>query len=161
MWRSWILSAAVALAFIAGAAACGEEERCGPARGTVARVIDGDTLELESGEKIRYLLVDTPESTTRTECYGAEAKAFNQSLVHGQEVELTYDIECRDRFDRLLAWVTVGGQDVNRLLIERGYACVLHISPNGDDKVDAYETLEQEAKDAGRGLWGACTPAPC
>lgn len=160
MWRSWIPSAAVALAFAMGAAACGEE-RCGPSTGTVARAIDGDTLELESGEKIRYLLVDTPESTTKTECYGPEAKAFNRSLVQGQQVELTYDVECRDRFDRLLAYVTVEGQDVNRLMIERGYACVLHISPNGDDRVESYEALEQAAKEAGRGLWGACSPSPC
>ncbi|MGE3458645.1 MAG: thermonuclease family protein, partial [Kofleriaceae bacterium] len=61
----------------------------------------------------------------------------------------------------LLAYVSVAGQEVNSLLIERGYGCVLHIAPNGDDRIVELEALEAAAKAAGRGLWGACDPIPC
>jgi len=153
---------AVALALVIAAAACGSDEaRCGPGTGVVDRVVDGDTIVLVSGERIRYLLVDTPESTTEQECFGDSAARFNRDLVLGRTVELAYDVECRDRFDRLLAYVTVAGQDVSRLLVERGYACVLHIPPNGDDRVDELEAVEARARAEGRGLWGACPERPC
>lgn len=155
--------ALVAFTALAVCAACAPPtgSDCGPSRGVVARVVDGDTIELESGERIRYLLVDTPESTTSTECFGEEARAFNASIVEGEEVGLSYDIECRDRFDRLLAYVTVGDRDVNALLVERGYACVLFIAPNGAERRDAYEALEAAAQASGAGHWGACSESPC
>jgi micrococcal nuclease len=154
---------ALALLPIATLAACGETSSpCGPTTAVVARVIDGDTIELASGEKIRYLLVNTPETTGgKNECYGANAVQFNRDLVEGKTVELEYDQVCTDRFDRTLAYVRVNGQEVNTLLIERGYACVLHIPPNGDDRADEFEALEDAAKAANRGLWGACSPIPC
>ena len=130
---------------------------------TVARVIDGDTVELEGGERVRYLLVDTPESTgSDLECFGPNAKQFNTDLVEGKTVELTYDVEREDMFGRTLAWVTVNGQDVNRLIIERGFGCVLYIPPNGADRRAELEALEDAARAANRGLWGACpSPRPC
>lgn len=138
---------------------CAPSERCGPSHGIVARVIDGDTIELDSGERIRYLLVDTPETTGgKNECFGANAVQFNTDLVLGKEVELAYDTECTDRFGRLLAYVTVGGQEVNTLIVERGYGCVLHISPDGDDRAAEFEALEAAARAADRGLWGNCEP---
>lgn len=156
-----LAAVALAVAVMAAAQGCGTGSRCGPERGRVAKVTDGDTIELETGEKIRYLLVDTPESTNELECYGEEAKEFNRSLVLGAEVELRYDVECTDRFDRLLAYVTVDGREVNRLLLERGYACVLHISPNGDEVVEEYEAIEDAARTGNRGLWGFCSTRPC
>lgn len=143
-------------------AACDSGSPCGPTEAVVARVIDGDTIELASGETIRYLMVNTPETTGgKNECYGANAVQFNRDLVEGKTVELDYDEECTDRFDRTLAYVSVNGQEVNSLMIERGYACLLHIPPNGDDRVDEFEALEDAAKAANRGLWGACDPIPC
>ncbi len=133
---------------------------CGPASGTVAQVTDGDTIVLTSGEKIRYLLIDTPESTTEKECFGAEASEFNRSLVQGKTVALRYGPECKDRYDRLLAFVTVDGREVNRLLVERGYACTFFIGPSTAERED-FEALEREAKAAKRGLWATCSPAPC
>ncbi len=135
---------------------------CGPTRARVVRVVDGDTVELDSGQKVRYLLVDTPESTTEVECFGAEAKAFNESVVGGKEVTLSYDLECEDRYGRLLACISVDGRDVNSLLVERGYACVLQIPPNGESRVDEFDTLEQQARAADKGLWLACAGSlPC
>jgi micrococcal nuclease len=81
--------------------------------------------------------------------------------VLDRTIRLTYDVACRDMFGRTLAYVTVDGQDVNRLLIERGYACVLHIPPDGDARAGELEAVEAAARSARRGLWGACDPIPC
>jgi len=134
----------------------------GPDTATVTRIIDGDTIELEDGERVRYLMVNTPETTGgKDECYGTNAVTFNTDLVLNKTVELRYDVEAQDQFGRTLAWVTVDGQEVNRLIIERGYGCVLHIPPNGDDRAPEFAALEQEARLARRGLWGVCDPIPC
>lgn len=152
--------AALAAALIAGCSS--NDSSCGPSTGHVARVVDGDTIELTSGTKIRYLLVNAPETTNgHNDCYGQNAATFNSDLVLDKDVELTYDVECTDRFDRTLAYVSVAGQEVNKLLLERGFACLLHIPPDGDSRVDEYKALETAAKTANRGLWGACTPIPC
>lgn len=134
---------------------------CGPSSGRVARVIDGDTIQLESGERIRYLLVDTPENTTEVECFGPEATEFNTELVEGAEVELDYDEECTDFYDRTLAYVTVQDREVNSLLVERGFGCALYIPPNGADRRDEFESLQAQARAARRGLWAACSENPC
>jgi len=152
---------------IAATTACSDPgPPCGPREATVERVIDGDTIVVPGvvpGDvKIRYLLVDAPEATAgHTDCYGASASRFNADLVLGKTIQLAYDARCQDLFGRTLAYVTVDGQDVNRLLIERGYACVLHIPPDGDARADELEALEAAARTARRGLWGACDPIPC
>lgn len=157
------LAALATLATLASAAmGCGSDSECGPSSGVVARVIDGDTIELETGVKIRYLMVNAPETTNgHNDCYGQNAAQFNSDLVLGKTVDLQYDVECTDRFARTLAYVSVGGQEVNTLMLERGYACLLHISPDGDARLDEFKALEATAKAAGRGLWGACNPIPC
>ena len=139
----------------------GGGSECGPSRGVVSRVIDGDTIELQTGERMRYLLVDTPENTTEVECFGPEATAFNREVVEGAEVELTYDEECTDRYDRTLAYVTVRGREINSLLVERGYGCALYIPPNGQDRREEFEDLQAQARAARRGLWAACSENPC
>lgn len=150
-----------------GVAACagnegGGDSPCGATEGVVARVIDGDTIELETGERIRYLMVNTPETTGgKNECYGANAVTFNTDLVLGKRVTLRFDAQCTDIFDRTLAYVSVGGQEVNTLILERGYGCLLHIPPNGDDREDEFEALQAAARAQRRGLWGSCDPIPC
>lgn len=135
---------------------------CGPARARVARVIDGDTILLEDGDRVRYLLVDAPETTgAEVECYGPEATRFNRDLVEHREVDLLYDVECRDRYGRLLAHIFVDGLDVGAALVERGYACVLHIPPNGEERIAELRVLEADARRSGRGLWEACPRASC
>jgi micrococcal nuclease len=133
---------------------------CGPATATVARVIDGDTIVLASGERVRYLMLDAPETTLgHHDCYGSNATEFNTDLVAGKDVELRYDVQCEDEYGRLLAYVTVAGTEVNPLLVERGYACMLHIPPNGDDRVAEFEDLQAIAREHDRGVW-ACNPLP-
>jgi len=141
---------------------CGGESTCGPGSGVVARVIDGDTIELESGETVRYLMIDTPESTGgATDCFGDNAAQLNSDLVLGETVRLEYDVECEDRFGRLLAYVSIGDDEINTLLVERGYACVLHIPPNGDDREAEFEALEAAARAGGLGMWGVCAEITC
>jgi len=128
----------------------------------VADVVDGDTLVLEGGERVRYLLVDTPETTGgKHDCFGAEARELNRSLVEGRQVSLAYGEACTDRFGRLLAYVSVDGREVNTLLVERGHACVLYVAPAGGGRRAEFEALEAEARRARRGLWGACAPRSC
>ncbi|MCP4446172.1 MAG: thermonuclease family protein [Myxococcales bacterium] len=110
-------------------------------------------------------MVDTPEishnSSEVAECYADEAKQFNEDLVAGQTISLVYDTECTDDYERLLAYVSIGDREINSLLVERGFACVLHIPPNGADRASEFETLESLAEEQGRGLWGACESKPC
>jgi micrococcal nuclease len=158
-------AAAAVIAAAMATAACqdgGVADRCGATEAEVARVLDGDTIELAGGERVRYLMVDAPEVTTgAAECYGSNAATFNADLVLGKRVELRHDAECRDAFGRTLAYVRVADQEVNTLLVERGYACMLHVPPNGADRAAELEALQEEARLARRGLWGACAPAPC
>ncbi|HEY5927657.1 MAG TPA: thermonuclease family protein [Kofleriaceae bacterium] len=149
----------LAVAALVVSAGCGGSP-CGASEGKVTRVIDGDTIELETGDRIRYLLVDTPEVSGGVECFGAEARQLNTDLVLNKTVQISYDVECTDNFDRTLAYVTVGGEEVNTLLIQRGYACVLFIAPNGESRRDELERLQLDAKNARRGLWSACDPLP-
>lgn len=138
------------------------EERCGPSSGVVDYAVDGDTVVLVSGEHVRYLLVDTPEITEgKNECWGTQASDHNAALVVGQTVTLTYDVECEDIYGRLLAYVEVGDIEVNRELLETGNACMLHIPPNGNGHAQEYQALEDAAKQAELGMWGACATVQC
>jgi len=138
------------------------EDTCGPTEAVVERVIDGDTVELDSGQTIRYILVNTPETTNgKNECGGQAATEYNAGLVLDQAVTLEYDVECKDQYGRLLAYVSVQNNEVNRLLLEKGHACLLHVPPNGNSKVAEYQGLEDAAKSAEVGMWGSCGSVAC
>ena len=152
----------LALLLLIASGCSGNSSECGPSEAVVARVIDGDTVELDDGRRIRYLMVNAPETTGgKNECYGENAVQFNTDLVLGKRVSIDYDVQCKDMFDRTLAYVTVDGIEVNTEMVKRGFACVLHIPPNGDDREDEFKALEDEAQAANRGLWGQCDPIPC
>lgn len=138
------------------------EQRCGPSTAVVEYVIDGDTVVLSSGEHVRYLLIDTPETAEgKDECWGPEATEHNAAMVANRAVSLTYDVECEDQYGRLLAYVAVDDLEINRELLESGNACVLHIPPNGNGKAAEYQALEDAAKQAKVGMWGACGTVYC
>jgi len=149
----------VKLALLLVLVGCSGEQgsTCGPSTATVMRVIDGDTVELDDGDKVRYLLINAPETTNgHDDCFGTNAAQFNSDMVLGKQISLAYDTECRDIYGRLLAYVTVAGQDVNALEVERGYACVLYIPPDGEARHAEFVQYEKDAKAAGRGMWTAC-----
>ncbi len=129
--------------------------------GRVVRVVDGDTVHvrLASGrERVRLIGVDTPEVTgSRRECWGARASAATRRLLAGRRVRLRTDVEERDRFGRLLAYVerSADGLDAGAELLRRGHADVLEVAPNLR-RAGRYARLARAARRAGRGLWGAC-----
>lgn len=119
----------------------------------VREVIDGDTIVLANGETVRYIGVDTPEIN---EPLYLEAKARNASLVYGTLVRvIVCGMEERDRYGRVLAWVTAGGVSVNETLIKEGLARTMTIPPCGLVKAKEYKALEKEAKEKQLGIWGA------
>lgn len=131
----------------------------------VSRVSDGDTLVLEDGRRLRYLNVDTPETVkpgTPVQCFGPQASDFNKRLVEGKVVYLTKDKEDTDRYGRYLRFVFLPGKDtsdvsqsVNAEMVDRGLARVSIYKPNTTYQ-DVFLSLERQAKDDKRGLWGAC-----
>lgn len=161
---AWTGALAMIMAGLVAQPACVQPEwTCGPATGVVKNVVDGDTIDLVSGERVRYLLVDTPElrGERGPDCFAVEATRINRDLVLGREIELHYDRVCHDRFGRLLAYVTLGGVDINRRLVERGYGCVLYIPPNGRTRRDQFSDLQDQARAGRRAMWGICPEVPC
>jgi micrococcal nuclease len=134
----------------------------------VLRVIDGDTIDvLLAGQtqRVRYIGIDTPETVDPrrpVECYGREASQRNLELVKGKMVALEKDVSETDAFGRLLRYVWLGERMVNAALVEEGYATVVTFPP--DLKyIGLFQTLERQAREAGRGLWSAClalSPTP-
>jgi micrococcal nuclease len=132
----------------------------GPAAATVERVVDGDTIVLRGGERVRYIGVDTPESVkpgSPVECFGKAASRANARLVEGERVLLRYDVERRDRYGRTLAYVRRArdGLFVNAELVRRGFATPLSIPPNVAHAGE-FRRLARAAREAGRGLWSEC-----
>ncbi|MCX7823648.1 MAG: thermonuclease family protein [Syntrophobacterales bacterium] len=131
-----------------------------PEVGRVTKVFDGDTVELESGIKVRYLGIDTPEiahDNAPADCFGNEAKVKNASLVLGRKVKLRYDEnEKFDRYGRLLAYVFLeDGTFINELLLKEGYAFVLR-DASGFSLVKSFLEAQRDAIKNKRGLWGHC-----
>lgn len=132
-------------------------------RAQVVRVVDGDTIRVRLGdrtERVRYIGVDTPESVkpgTPVQCYAKRAAAANAALVAGRSVRLVGDVEQRDRYGRLLAYVyrEPDGAFVNAMLVRDGYARTLTIAPNVAHAHQLAQ-LAQTARRSGRGLWRAC-----
>jgi micrococcal nuclease len=150
----------VGLVVLTGLAACGPGG--GREKARVVRVIDGDTVELEGGERLRYLMIDTPETTGGADdCYGQEAREFNSQMVLDREVELAFDVQRTDHFGRLLAYVYVQGREVNLLMVQCGYACVLYLPPNGEARRVEFQDAEMLAQAEGQGMWGACEVVTC
>jgi micrococcal nuclease len=118
--------------------------------GRVTRVLDGDTVLLASGERVRYLGINAPETGER---YAAEATARNAALVAGRTVTLETDTELRDQYGRLLAFVSVEGTSVSATLVREGLAHVLLIPPNRKH-AESLLALQREAREARRGIWG-------
>jgi micrococcal nuclease len=143
----------------------GGEERShtGLGRAQVLRVVDGDTIRVRVDghtERVRYIGVDTPESVkpgTPVQCFAKRASAANAALVAGRSVRLVSDVEQRDRYGRLLAYVyrEPDGAFVNAALVRDGFARPLTIAPNVAHARE-FDGLARDARHARRGLWAAC-----
>jgi micrococcal nuclease len=124
----------------------------------VSEVIDGDTIRLSTGETVRYIGIDTPETRhpqKGKECFGSEASRFNEDLVLGKTVQLEKDVSETDRYGRLLRYVWLDGILVNQTLVAAGYAQASAYPP--DIKYQGlFDVAEAEARENNRGLWGVC-----
>lgn len=125
----------------------------------VTRVIDGDTIVIDTGQRVHYLGINAPELADQGEtndCFAADAAARNKDLVLGKTVRLVKDVSDKDEFGRLLRYVYyVDGTFVNLKLVEQGYARAEVVLPDEaqGEKFDAAEAAAQEKK---LGLWSAC-----
>jgi len=128
---------------------------------TVKYIIDGDTVILVNGDKVRYTSIDTPE---RGDCWYRQAKQMNQDLVSGKEILLELDITNRDKYERLLRYIYVGEdvndkkqeiKFVNMELVKAGLARVKEYKPDLE-YLEELETAENYAKQNKIGLWGGC-----
>jgi len=125
----------------------------------VVRIIDGDTIEVQLDDvsyKVRLIGVDTPEEGNP---FYEEAIAYNGRFVENQTVVLVRDVSETDKAGRLLRYVYVGDIFVNAELVRRGFAHVATYPPDVQF-ADYFVELQREAREAGRGLWGAPTPEP-
>ncbi len=127
----------------------------------VVEVIDGDTIKVDLGvnnqaETVRLIGVDTPESkhrdTSRNTEEGKIAGKYLQGRLAGETVTLEFGEEQYDKYDRLLAYVYLGKEEINKTLLKEGYARVMIVSPN-DKKEYEYKELEQKAKIEKIGFW--------
>lgn len=131
----------------------------------VTRVIDGDTIKLQSGETVRLIGIDTPESVHPRQpvaCFGREASAFTRNLLLNQHVQLEPDITDRDRYGRLLRYVYHDGRFINHYLVAQGYATSYPYPPDIKYQQQLNQAQQQARQDQ-RGLWNACqhsSPAP-
>jgi len=130
---------------------------------TVERVIDGDTIVVAGGTRIRLIGIDTPETVepgTPVQCFGPEATRYaNELMPVGTRIRLVYDVERLDRFGRSLAYVYKldDGLFVNRAIARNGFAQQSTFPPNVAH-VEEFRQAVAEARDANLGLWRGCQP---
>ncbi|NLS97830.1 MAG: thermonuclease family protein [Planctomycetaceae bacterium] len=129
----------------------------------VQRVVDGDTLLLEGGARVRLIGADTPETVQpnhAVEPYGPEATAYTEQFVHdaGGEVRLQMDRERKDRFDRFLAYVFAGDRMLNEELIRAGLATARTEFDYSESMKRRFRRAEEAAKAAELGIWNSNSP---
>lgn len=127
---------------------------------TVDRVVDGDTFATKingKDEKVRLIGVNTPESVKPGESpqpFGKEAAEYTKKMLSGKKVYLAFDVQDRDKYGRLLAYVYLeDGTFYNLHIVQEGYAQVMTIPPNVKFQ-DRLLAAQKEAKQKKKGLWG-------
>lgn len=125
----------------------------------VTRVVDGDTIIVDmdgTEERIRMIGIDTPESVhpdaDRNVEYGKVASGFTRDKLQDQNVILEYDVEERDRYGRILAYVWLDGEMFNKTLLQEGHAKVATYPPNVK-YVDDFVALQEQAREKEKGVW--------
>ncbi|MDP3724697.1 MAG: thermonuclease family protein [bacterium] len=119
----------------------------------VRRVIDGDTVELEGGGRVRLIGIDTPEVG---DCYATEATLYLRSLIEGKSVALEKDVSETDRYHRLLRYIWIDDVFVNEQLVQGGFAHSSTFPPDVKYQQRFIEA-ERQSRGAKEGLWLACT----
>lgn len=118
---------------------------------TVAYVLDGDTVELSNGVRVRYAGIDAPEQAAK---YGATATQLNKKLVAGHEVYLEISAENQDIYGRTLGFVWIGDNMVNEQLVAEGLARVYYYGDAKKPKYfDRFMKAQEQARQGRRGIW--------
>lgn len=133
----------------------------------VKRVVDGDTIIAtidNTDYRVRFIGINTPESTTKIEEYGKEASNYTKEMLTGKTVYLEKDVRNTDKYDKLLRYVwleipnditseEINTKMFNAILLINGYAKLFTYPP--DIKyVEYFKPLEEEARKNNTGLWG-------
>jgi endonuclease YncB( thermonuclease family) len=129
-------------------------------RARVIRVVDGDTVEVEKvrggTETIRLLGIDTPEVYGGVECGGKAASSLMKGLASGKvKVKTDPRQPKRDKYGRLLAYVSKNGADLNKVMVARGRAKV-YVVGSRFSRYSSYRKAERRARAGSRGSWGTC-----
>ncbi|WP_166462413.1 thermonuclease family protein [Psychrobacillus vulpis] len=126
----------------------------------VVEVIDGDTIKINYNgniEKVRYLLIDTPETNHKTlgkQPFGEDAKVRNKELLNSGNVTIEFDVGNRfDDYGRMLAYIYVDGVSVQETLLEEGLARVAYVFPPNTRYLDNFEKASDTAKVEQIGVW--------
>ncbi len=124
----------------------------------VTRVIDGDTIQISTGEKVRLIGIDTPETVDPrkgVQCFGKKASEHTKELLLNKEVTLKKDISNTDRYGRLLRYVYIGDTFINEQLVREGYAKAYSYPPDIRYQ-EVFLQAEHEAQEKKLGLWVEC-----
>ena len=121
----------------------------------VTKVFDGDTIEIEGGQKVRYIGIDAAEVYPTIQCFSEEALAKNKELVLGKVVRIEKDLSETDKYGRLLRFVYIGDVFVNDELTKDGFTKVMTVPPDVKNK-DQFLQSEKYAEENNLGLWGKC-----
>jgi micrococcal nuclease len=160
--RRWVVAALVLLLAVAAVAAVRGRGDGRSVEGVVSYVRDGDTIELEDGDVVRLVQIDTPELAER-ECYARRAHALlRQLLPVGARVRVVEDpsLDRVDRYGRRLAYVFVGRTNVNLALVRRGAAAVWLFEGRRGLYATPLLAAERRARRVPRGLWRRCVGTP-
>jgi micrococcal nuclease len=128
----------------------------------VGRVVDGDTLLLSNGARVRLIGADTPETVKPNhpvEPWGKEATQFTREFVAGGEVRLEFDREEKDKYGRFLAYVWVDDRMLNEELIRAGLARAEPQYRYAAAMKRRFMRAEAEARKAGHGIWSGAAPS--
>ncbi len=125
--------------------------------GHIASIIDGDTVHLKDGRKVRFIGINTPElghHGEASQAYGRQAYEALIQLLKGQnKIGLTYDKDKKDRYQRTLAYINLpDGRSVEQILLSKGLAHSIIVPPN-DRRIKCYRNIESQARKANLGLW--------
>lgn len=159
------LTAVVALLVLAPTAAGAAKPPPGGQLSRIARVVDGDTVDLTSGARVRLVQIDTPEVYYSAECYGEQASAVTKRLLPpGTSVRLYREpkTDSVDQYGRLLRYVfrVRDGLSVNAQLVRVGAAAPYFYDYRRGRYAGLLVRLALRARSRHAGLWGHCPGTP-
>ena len=152
----WLLLATVVL-LVPVTAGASTDDLSRTTAATIERIIDGDTLVVRGGARVRLVQIDAPESGE--ECYAAAStRELARLSPPGSRVVLEADIQLDqvDRYGRLLRYIHAGGRNVNLELVRRGAATPWFYDGDRGRYATRLLAATTAARAARRGMWGAC-----